>query len=50
MIKLIVGTKGSGKTKTIIDMINNAGYQRQCCRSGKGHEAHHRDFSRGTSG
>ncbi len=24
MIKLIVGTKGSGKTKTIIDMINNA--------------------------
>ena len=24
MIKLIVGTKGSGKTKAIIDMINNA--------------------------
>ena len=24
MIKLIVGTKGSGKTKTVIDMINNA--------------------------
>ena len=24
MLKLIVGTKGSGKTKTMIDMINNA--------------------------
>ena len=24
MIKLIVGAKGSGKTKTMIDMINNA--------------------------
>ena len=24
MIKLIVGAKGSGKTKTLIDMINNA--------------------------
>ncbi len=24
MIKLIVGSKGSGKTKTVIDMINNA--------------------------
>ena len=24
MIKLIVGTKGSGKTKTLIDMINEA--------------------------
>lgn len=24
MIKLIVGTKGSGKTKTLIDMINDA--------------------------
>ena len=24
MIKLIVGTKGSGKTKTLIDMINAA--------------------------
>ena len=24
MIKLIVGAKGSGKTKTLIDMINEA--------------------------
>ena len=24
MIKLIVGTKGSGKTKAMVDMINNA--------------------------
>ena len=24
MVKLIVGAKGSGKTKTMIDMLNNA--------------------------
>ena len=24
MIKLIIGTKGTGKTKTLIDMVNNA--------------------------
>lgn len=30
MIKLIVGAKGSGKTKTMIDMINNrTAYQRR---------------------
>ena len=45
MLKLIVGTKGSGKTKTMIDMIDKA----VKTTSGnivvieKVHEAHHRD-------
>ena len=32
MIKLIVGAKGSGKTKTMIDMINNATNFLYCCK------------------
>ena len=41
MIKLIVGTKGSGKTKAMIDMINDSVKtskgKRRCRR--EGHEA-----------
>ena len=32
MIKLIVGTKGSGKTKAMIDQINDA-VKTRCCRN-----------------
>ncbi len=52
MLKLIVGTKGSGKTKTMIDMIDKA------TKTTSGnivvirevHEAHHRDQPRRSSG
>ncbi len=51
MIKLIVGTKGSGKTKAMIDQINDAvkTCQGQRRRRGKRHEADLRHRPRCTS-